>query len=41
MHCRTEQEAEALRTELQAKLEVCGLQMHPTKTQIVYCNTRR
>jgi len=42
-HCRTENEAEALRAELQARLEVCGLQMHPTKTQIVYCkdNKRR
>ena len=43
VHCRTENEAEALRAELQARLEVCGLQMHPTKTQIVYCkdNKRR
>ncbi|MDN4985431.1 MULTISPECIES: reverse transcriptase domain-containing protein [Bradyrhizobium] len=37
VHCRTEQEAEAIKAELQARLEVCGLQMHPTKTQIVYC----
>ena len=41
VHCRTEQEAEAIRTELQARLEVCGLQMHPTKTQIVYCKDNR
>ena len=33
VHCRTEQEAEAIRAELQARLEVCGLQMHPTKTR--------
>ena len=36
VHCRTEKEAEALRAELQARLAVCGLQIHPTKTQIVY-----
>src|SRR5690242_6139414 len=27
--------------ELQARLAVCGLQMHPTKTQIVYCKDNR
>ena len=37
VHCRTEQEAEALKAELQARLEACRLQMHPTKTKIVYC----
>ena len=37
VHCRTEQEAEALKAELQARLEECGLEMHPTKTKIVYC----
>ena len=41
VHCRTEQEAEALRVELQARREVCGLQMHPTKTKIVYCKDNR
>jgi RNA-directed DNA polymerase len=41
VHCRTEQEAESLRVELQARLEVCGLQMHPTKTKIVYCKDNR
>jgi RNA-directed DNA polymerase len=41
VHCRTEQEAEALKAELQARLEVCGLQMHPTKTHIVYCKDYR
>jgi hypothetical protein len=39
--CRTEQEAEAVRAELQARLAVCGLQMHPTKTKIVYCKDNR
>jgi RNA-directed DNA polymerase len=41
VHCRTEKEAVILRAELQARLEVCGLQMHPTKTQIVYCKDNR
>jgi hypothetical protein len=41
VHCRTEQKAEANRAELQARLEVCGLQMHPTKTKIVYCKDYR
>ena len=37
VHCRNEQEAEALRAELQARLAECHLEMHPTKTKIVYC----
>lgn len=37
VHCRTEQEANAVKAELQARLEECQLQMHPTKTRIVYC----
>jgi RNA-directed DNA polymerase len=36
-HCRTEQEAEALKAELQARLAECRLEMHPTKTKVVYC----
>jgi len=41
VHCRTEQEAEALKAQLQARLAACGLEMHPTKTQIVYCKDNR
>jgi len=41
VHCRTEREAEAIMAELRARLDVCGLQMHPTKTQIVYCKDYR
>ena len=43
MHCRSEQEAQALKAELQARLAECRLEMHPTKTRIVYCkdDTRR
>jgi RNA-directed DNA polymerase len=37
VHCRTEQEAQAVRADLQARLAACGLEMHPTKTKIVYC----
>lgn len=36
-HCRTENEALALKAELQARLAVCSLELHPTKTKIVYC----
>ena len=37
VHCRTEHEAQAIKTALQARLQHCGLQMHPDKTKIVYC----
>jgi hypothetical protein len=37
VHCRTEQQAEALKAELQARLAECHLEMHPTKTKLVYC----
>src|SRR5208337_5042714 len=36
-NCRTEQEAEALKAELRARLAECHLELHPTKTKIVYC----
>src|SRR5262249_3639127 len=37
VHCRTKQEAQALKVELQARLAECRLEMHPAKTKIVYC----
>jgi group II intron reverse transcriptase/maturase len=37
VHCRSEQEAEALKAELRARLAECRLEMHPTKTKVVYC----
>jgi len=37
VHCRSEQEAQAVKQALQARFEQCGLELHPTKTQIVYC----
>jgi RNA-directed DNA polymerase len=39
--CRTEQEAQALKADLQARLAVCRLELHPTKTKIVYCKDGR
>jgi RNA-directed DNA polymerase len=37
VHCRSEQEAQAVKQALQARLGQCGLELHPAKTQIVYC----
>ena len=37
VHCRSEQEAIALKAELQTHLAACGLELHPSKTKIVYC----
>ena len=37
VHCRSELEAEALKATLQARLVECQLELHPTKTKIVYC----
>jgi RNA-directed DNA polymerase len=37
VHCRTEQEADAHKADLQARLAECHLEMHPTKTKVVYC----
>jgi RNA-directed DNA polymerase len=37
VHCRSEQEAKAVKAALQARLAECQLEMHPTKTKIVYC----
>jgi RNA-directed DNA polymerase len=37
VHCRNEQEAQALKAALRARLTECRLEMHPTKTKIVYC----
>jgi RNA-directed DNA polymerase len=37
VHCRTRQEAEALKAELHVRLAECHLEMHSTKTKIVFC----
>jgi RNA-directed DNA polymerase len=37
VHCRSEQEAVAFKAALQVRLAECHLELHPTKTKIVYC----
>jgi group II intron reverse transcriptase/maturase len=37
VHCRTEEEAVAVKAMLQKRFAECQLEMHPTKTKIVYC----
>jgi RNA-directed DNA polymerase len=37
VHCKTEEQALAIRAALQARLAECGLELHPDKTHIVYC----
>ena len=43
VHCRSYAAAARLKTDLAARLAACGLELHPTKTRIVYCkdNHRR
>ncbi|GAB3395137.1 group II intron reverse transcriptase/maturase [Azotobacter armeniacus] len=36
-HCDSEAEAQSLWVELKARLEQCRLELHPEKTQVVYC----
>lgn len=36
-HCRTREEAEALRASLEVRFAACGLVLHPHKTRVVYC----
>jgi group II intron reverse transcriptase/maturase len=37
VHCRNEYEATAFKAALQVRLAECHLELHPTKTKIVYC----
>ena len=37
VHCRTETEAQQLKDGLEARMRECGLELHPAKTKIVYC----
>jgi RNA-directed DNA polymerase len=37
VHLRSETEAQALLVSLQQRFEMCGLELHPLKTKIVYC----
>ncbi|MHB8348549.1 MAG: reverse transcriptase domain-containing protein [Acidiferrobacterales bacterium] len=36
-HCRSLNEAQALKAALEARMAACGLRLHPQKTQVVYC----
>ena len=36
-HCRSEEQARALRASLERRFAECGLTLHPEKTKIVYC----
>lgn len=40
-HCKSLKEAEMLKEALKKRLIECGLEMHPEKTKIVCCTTRR
>ena len=37
VHCRNEAEAEGLKAQLEERFAEVGLELHPTKTRIVYC----
>ena len=37
MHCRTREQAERVRQAVQERLARCKLEVHPSKTKIVYC----
>jgi RNA-directed DNA polymerase len=41
VHCRTEKEARAVWIALNSRLAECCLELHPTKTKIVYCRDGR
>jgi RNA-directed DNA polymerase len=37
IHCRSEDEAQEIKKELEARLKECQLELHPKKTKVVYC----
>ena len=37
VHCRSEAEARSVLEAIRGRLADCGLELHPTKTRIVYC----
>jgi RNA-directed DNA polymerase len=37
VHCKSKEDAEELRNSLEKRLRECKLELHPTKTHIVYC----
>ena len=41
VHCRTEEEARSVWAGLSSRMAECRLELHPTKTKIVYCRDDR
>ena len=41
LHCQTEKQANSLLQLLRKRFAECGLELHPEKTKIVYCQDRR
>lgn len=41
VHCRSQQQAEAVMQSIASRLKECGLTMHPEKSKIVYCRHSR
>lgn len=41
LHCSTEKQAEYILTKVRTRLQECHLELHPTKTKIVYCRDDR
>jgi len=41
VHCRSEQEAQRVLAAIRERLAACGLELHPTKTRVVYCKDGR
>ena len=37
VHCKTEKEAQEVKTQLEERFKKCALELHPEKTKIVYC----
>jgi RNA-directed DNA polymerase len=37
IHCKTKTEALSLKMAIEKRLQQCGLELHPEKTQVVYC----
>lgn len=41
LHCRNKAQAEALKQRLQERFAICGLELHPLKTRVVFCKSYR
>lgn len=41
LHCRSKVHAEQLLNAIRERMEVCGLELHPEKTKLVYCRDYR